>query len=305
MIRHDPVARNLAAAALSGAWSVPALMRRMVQALGHRERWLRALAQHIVAAYAADAPRPSPSALEAFIRADYGYQRADATLTPPRRFFWVPDVMAPAGTAAATWNLPALTSPSALAAWLNIDAAELDWLADCQGRLRGADSAPLQHYTYRWLLSRRRRARLLEMPKARLKDIQRRLLHELLDRIPPHDAAHGYRAGRSIVTHVTPHAGRAVILHLDLRQFFPSIRMARVRAVFSTAGYPPTVARLLAGLCTSAVPDAMLDARPVAARPFDADTRELLRGRHLPQGAPTSPALANLCAYRLDCRLAG
>jgi hypothetical protein len=26
---------------------------------------------------------------------------------------------------------------------------------------------------------------------------------------------------------------------------------------------------------------------------------------HLPQGASTSPALANLCAYRIDCRLAG
>jgi hypothetical protein len=31
----------------------------------------------------------------------------------------------------------------------------------------------------------------------------------------------------------------------------------------------------------------------------------LLATPHLPQGAPTSPALANLCAYRLDCRLAG
>ena len=31
----------------------------------------------------------------------------------------------------------------------------------------------------------------------------------------------------------------------------------------------------------------------------------LYRQPHLPQGAPTSPALANLCAYHLDCRLHG
>jgi RNA-directed DNA polymerase len=31
----------------------------------------------------------------------------------------------------------------------------------------------------------------------------------------------------------------------------------------------------------------------------------MLRSAHLPQGAPTSPALANLCAFRLDRRLQG
>ena len=67
------------------------------------------------------------------------------------------------------------------------------------------------------------------MPKARLKDIQRQLLHSLLDNIPPHEAAHGYRTGRSIASYVAPHAGRAMVLHFDLCRFFPSIGAARVR----------------------------------------------------------------------------
>jgi hypothetical protein len=62
----------------------------------------------------------------------------------------------------------------------------------------------------------------------------------------------------------------------------------------------------VAGLCTNRVPSALWH-RPDAPEPGpDAwRTRQLYRGTHLPQGAPTSPALANLCAYRLDCRLAG
>jgi hypothetical protein len=147
---------------------------------------------------------------------------------------------------------------------------------------------------------------LIEAPKPRLKQIQRRLLDAILTCIPPHEAAHGFRPGRSIVTFAKPHIGRAIVLKMDLRDFFISITGARVIALFLTAGYPEPVARLLTGLCTNTVPRELKDA---AGEPFDSSLSwqagRLYRRPHLPQGAPTSPALANLAAYRLDARLAG
>jgi hypothetical protein len=306
MSAADPVLRNLAASLLAGAWTAPAMTLRAVQAWGSPERWLGRLARRLVKAHAADAPRPGLEAVARFICEDRGFRQARcrawrAQQVPLQRLFWVPDTMAPAPGPPASWDLPALTSPGQLAGWLGLEPTDLDWFADCQGRARGSGPGPQSHYTYRWLVTRRR-VRLLEVPKARLKAIQRQLLHELLDRIPPHEAAHGYRRGRSVATYIAPHAGRLVVLHLDLCRFFPSIRAARVRAVYRTAGYPDAVARLLAGLCTSAVPDDVLRARPPRGRAGD---EPALRLSHLPQGAPTSPALANLCAYRLDCRLEG
>jgi hypothetical protein len=190
------------------------------------------------------------------------------------------------------WPVPSLPTSGALAEWLGVALNELDWLSDCQGRLPNAP-AKLQHYTYSWLSKRSGTARLLEMPKQRLKAAQRRILHEILDRIPPHDAAHAYRRRRSIASFVACHAGRDIVLRFDLRDFFPSIRASRVHALFTKAGYPRPVARLLTGLCTT-----------VASCEF-VPAYDIYRSRHLPQGAPASPALANLCAYRLDCRLAG
>jgi RNA-directed DNA polymerase len=131
----------------------------------------------------------------------------------------------------------------------------------------------------------------------------------ILARIPPHDAAHGFRPGRSITTFAAPHVGRAIVLKMDLRDFFISITGARVSAIFFTAGYPEPVARLLSGLCTNTVPSDVLNQvgrpEPESLRPTLAwqDGRPYLRP-HLPQGSPTSPALANLAAYRLDARLA-
>jgi hypothetical protein len=80
----------------------------------------------------------------------------------------------------------------------------------------------------------------------------------------------------------------------------------RAHRLFRALGYPRPVASLLVGLCTTQTPDCVLRAAP---RPADSRSNELfqlqrrLAQSHLPQGAPTSPALANLTCWSLDVRL--
>jgi hypothetical protein len=96
-----------------------------------------------------------------------------------------------------------------------------------------------------------------------------------------------------------------------LRDFFVSIPAGRIHALFRTLGYPTASARYLTGLCTHATPGYLLRQVLQVEYPSPEERRSRQQwGRqfmapHLPQGAPTSPALANLCAYRLDVRLAG
>jgi hypothetical protein len=299
-------ARNLAAAFLSGPWSAEGLVERGAVACGRPERWLRFLARRVLAAFAVPPAGGDVAALTAFLEGDATFRRTwmrhgRRLALQPRPIFWVVPTMAPAAGAPAAWPLPSLETPAVLAEWLGLTPSQLDWFADCQGRAANVPSGPLRHYTYRWLVGRTGKARLLEMPKQRLKTLQRRLLRDLLDLIPPHEAVHGYRRGRSIASYIALHTGQAIVLHFDLRDFFPSVRAARVHALFRTAGYPPAVARLLTGLCTNAVPAEVSQARPPTGGAGSSPLR--YRWPHLPQGAPTSPALANLCAYRLDCRL--
>lgn len=84
---------------------------------------------------------------------------------------------------------------------------------------------------------------------------------------------------------------------MDLQDFFPSIGAARIQAFFRTAGYPESVANLLGGICATATPRDVLEESGVE--------RDLYARPHLPQGAPSSPSIANLCTYRVDCRLTG
>ena len=96
---------------------------------------------------------------------------------------------------------------------------------------------------------------------------------------------------------------------MDLRDFFVSVPSIRVTAIFLTAGYPEPVARLLSGLCTNIVPTQVIHkvtrADPNGARrALSWQNQRPYACPHLPQGSPTSPALANLAAYRFDARLA-
>jgi hypothetical protein len=245
--------------------------------------------------------------LIAFIEQDEGFRSGVRRqyIGPLRRLRirWVTPAMSPV-PAASGWNVPAIVTTTALTEWLGLSATELAWFADCHSQEARVQSAKLRHYTYRWSPKRAGKWRLLEVPKSRLKTIQRKILHEILDRIPAHDAAHGYCPQRSIVSFASPHCGKSIVLRFDLRHFFPSIPGSRVHALFTTIGYPTEVARLLTGLCTNVVPDHVWPLNPANSQsPINWKERERYRSPHLPQGAPTSPALANLCARRLDVRL--
>ena len=203
-----------------------------------------------------------------------------------------------AGGEPSRWELPEITTPVELARWLNLNEQELEWFA----RPWRGNPERLQHYRYHWIEKRRGGHRLIEKPKDALKLIQSELLHRILDLIPPHDAVHSYRAGRGVISYAAPHCDQPLLLRLDIADFFPTLQAGRVRALFRTAGYPDAVASLLADLCCAKTPAPILTDAPSE---LSWDQAKSLGSPHLPQGAPTSPALSNLLGFRLDCRLAG
>lgn len=197
------------------------------------------------------------------------------------------------------FGLPFASAPEHLVELFDLTLPKIAWLTSRFVPGGRPPSVKQAHYVYHWKPKRRGGSRLIESPKPLLRDIQQRILRQILDRVPVHPAAHGFTRGRSIRSNAAPHCGHAVIVKWDLEDFYANVRFNRVVAIFRSLGYSREAAIWFASLTTSAIP---------ADLPFPesgAHAIDPYLGRHLPQGASTSPALANLSAYSLDVRLSG
>ncbi|MGZ3456114.1 MAG: reverse transcriptase family protein [Polyangiales bacterium] len=301
-------ARALASALLAGEWTVDAMVERAARVVG-AQRWLRRVARKLLLQF----PTAPRDARDALARAILRHRSAKIERLRHRL------IDEPAmGT--KRWDVPELATLADLDAWLELPPGQLDWAADRKGLERLATDERLRNYRYVWVPKRSGGVRLLEIPKTRLARIQRKILHEILDRVPAHQAAHGFSRGRSIVSCAAPHAGQEVVVRMDLEDFFSSVRSPRLTGLFRSMGYPEEVARTLSSLCCNRVPNGVIDVgrrdAHVRAKGALPDARGAILDRfarharhlaepHLPQGAPTSPALSNLAARGLDVRLSG
>lgn len=121
--------------------------------------------------------------------------------------------------------------------------------------------------------------REITAPSRKLKRKQRWILEHILQKQEVSPYAHGFVAGRSIKTNALLHASHDYVLCMDIADFFPSIPQSAAFRVFAMAGYAPRAADALAEICC--------------------------HDDVLPQGAPTSPCLANLVFSQTDAQLAG
>lgn len=159
-----------------------------------------------------------------------------------------------------------------LARLINFDHDELINLA-----FKVPDS---EKYETIYLPKRDSSIRIIRSPNRRLKSVQTRLLTILEGLYRPHSRAHGYVKGKGLRTHASLHVGKKIIFNCDLKDFFPSINLGRIRGRLMAAPYglSNSVATTIAKLCTC--------------------------DEVLPMGAPTSPILSNMICSNLDSELA-
>ncbi len=188
-------------------------------------------------------------------------------------------------------GLPVVHESADLAKAMEIELTTLRWLTYHRR------AAAVVHY-HRYAIPKKTGGmRAISAPKPALARAQRWILDHVLAKLTSEPEAHGFVPGRSIVSNAVPHVGRAVVVNLDLKDFFPTLTFRRVKGLFAKLGYSEHVATVLALLTTEP---------PRVAAELDGKVWGVALGdRVLPQGACTSPAITNAVCRRLDRRLNG
>lgn len=122
-------------------------------------------------------------------------------------------------------------------------------------------------------------SREIRAPGTALKLLQRKLNQVLQAVYEPRDSVHGFVPERSVRTNAGAHTRRRYVFNVDLEDFFPSVNFGRVRGLLMAEPYsrPAEVATVLAQIAC--------------------------HDNQLPQGAPTSPVLANMVCWGMDTAL--
>ncbi len=188
-------------------------------------------------------------------------------------------------------RLPAANTALELASAMKLSLGALRFLAFSR------EVSTTSHYHRFTIPKKTGGVRLISAPHKRLKAVQHWILARVLEPLALAEQAHGFVAGRSTVTNALPHLGAAVVVNVDLKDFFPTVTYRRVKGLFKKLGYSEEVATVLGLLCSE--PD-------ITEAELDGTRYFVARGpRRLPQGAPTSPAITNVLCRRLDRRLTG
>lgn len=137
----------------------------------------------------------------------------------------------------------------------------------------------IEDYTVHRIPKKSGGVRILHEPKPELKALQKRVLRWMQIRgLGGGKRSHAFELGKSIATHARLHVGKRVVLRLDIKDFFGSTTTLMIRRALEMAGVDAEQAQEIVEICS-------------------------LEGV-LPQGAPTSPILANVAAKQMDLRLA-
>lgn len=187
-------------------------------------------------------------------------------------------------------GMPIILDDKTLAGVLGIEYQQLRFLAYHR------DVVKTDHYHRYTIAKRNGGERSIAAPKPLLKNVQKKILELILERVGVSDYAHGFLKNRSVVSGASVHNQQPdLLINMDIESFFPTITYERVRGMFHSFGYSGHLSSILAMLCT------------------DCDRMEIeIKGekryvktssRRLPQGSPASPMITNIICRTLDQKL--